>query len=109
MNDQAFKTLEYHQLLELVKRGAQTEMGRAHITALTPVGDIEELRRELSAVSECVSLRNRGVNWSFSEFADPTETISRLRIEGNSLDSLAILETARLCEQALSARSAILA
>ncbi|HJX88989.1 MAG TPA: Smr/MutS family protein [Pyrinomonadaceae bacterium] len=107
MNDQAFKTLEYHQLLELVKRGAQTEMGRARITALTPLGDLEELRRELSAVSECVSLRNRGVNWSFSEFADPAETISRLRIEGNSLDSLAILETARLCEQALSARSAI--
>jgi dsDNA-specific endonuclease/ATPase MutS2 len=109
MNDQAFKTLEYHQLLELVKRGGQTEMGRARITALTPLDDLEELRRELSTVSECVSLRNRGVNWSFSEFADPTETISRLRIEGNSLDSLAILETARLCEQALSARSAILA
>ena len=109
MNDQAFKTLEYQQLLELVKRGAQTEMGHARIAALTPVGEIEELRRELSALSECVALRNRGVNWSFSEFADPSETISRLRIEGNSLDSLAILETARLCEQALSARSAILA
>ncbi len=109
MNDQAFKTLEYQQLLELIKRGAQTEMGRAHIAALTPVGGIEELRRELSALSECVSLRNRGVNWSFSEFADPAETISRLRIEGNSLDALAILEMARLCEQALSARSAILA
>ena len=109
MNDQAFKTLEYQQLLELVKRGAQTEMGRAHIVALTPVANIEELRRELSALSECVSLKNRGVNWSFSEFADPAETISRLRIEGNSLDALAILEMARLCEQALSARSAILA
>jgi dsDNA-specific endonuclease/ATPase MutS2 len=37
MNDQAFKTLEYQQLLELVKRGAQTDMGRARIAALTPL------------------------------------------------------------------------
>src|SRR6478672_1314446 len=109
MNDQAFKTLEYQQLLKLAKRGAQTEMGRARIAALTPVGEIEELRRELLALSECVALRNRGVNWSFSEFADPGETISRLRIEGNALDSIAILETARICEQALSARASILA
>jgi DNA mismatch repair protein MutS2 len=109
MNDQAFTTLEYQQLLELVKRSAQTDMGRARIAALTPLDAIEDLKRELSAVSECVSLRNRGVNWSFSEFGNPAETISRLRIEGNALDSLSILETARLCEQALSARSVIMA
>src|SRR4030095_6733261 len=109
MNDQAFTTLEYQQLLELVKRSAQTDMGRARMAALTPLDAIEDLKRELSAVSECVSLRNRGVNWSFSEFGNPAETISRLRIEGNALDSLSILETARLCEQALSARSVIMA
>ena len=109
MNSQAFTTLEYHQLLEIVKRGAQTEVGRARVMALTPIADSGTLRRALTAVSECVTLRNRGVNWAFSEFADPAETISRLRIEGNTLDAVAILETAKLCEQALSARSAILA
>jgi DNA mismatch repair protein MutS2 len=35
--------------------------------------------------------------------------MSRLRIEGNTLDAVAILQTAKLCEQALSARSAVLA
>ena len=109
MNEQAFITLEYQQLLELVKRGAQTEVGRSCVASLAPVASIVDLRRELTAVSECVSLRSRGVNWSFSEFADPAETIGRLRIEGSGLDAPAILETARLCEQALSARSAILA
>jgi DNA mismatch repair protein MutS2 len=54
-------------------------------------------------------LRARGVNWSFSGFSDPNETIARLRVEGAALDPLAILQTARLCEQALSARAAILA
>ena len=109
MNEQAFTTLEYKQLLTLIRRGAQTQVGRNRITALTPIGNFSELKRELSAVAECVTLRRRGVNWSFSEFADPAETFSRLRIEGNSLDPIAILETARLCEQALVARAAILA
>ena len=109
MNEQAFTTLEYQQLLAVVRRGAQTEVGRNRVAALIPIVSLRDLRRELSAVSECVTLRSRGVNWSFSEFSDPTETFSRLRIEGNSLDTLAILETARLCEQALSARGAILA
>lgn len=109
MNEQAFTTLEYQQLLAVVRRGAQTAVGRNRVTALTPIGDTTELRRELSAVAECVTLRNRGVNWSFSEFSDPAETFGRLRIEGNSLDTISILETARLCEQALAARAAILA
>src|SRR6185369_5522061 len=109
MNSQAFTTLEYQQLLDVVRRGAQTEMGKMRVNALTPLNNIDELRQELTALSECVKLRNRGVTWSFNEFADPAETISRLRIEGNTLDALAILETAKLCEQSLSARSAILA
>jgi len=109
MNSQAFAILEYQQLLDVVKRGAQTETGKARVNALTPLNNVDELRQELTALAECVNLRNRGVNWAFNEFADPAETISRLRIEGNTLDAIAILQTAKLCEQALSARSAILA
>jgi len=108
MNDQAFTTLEYQQLLKLLERGAQTELGRARVTSLAPIEELRELRRELAALSEVVALRNRGITWAFSEFRDPAETIGRLRIEGNALDALAILETAKLCEQALAARAAIL-
>ncbi len=109
MNNQAFTTLEYQQLLELIRRGAQTEVGRARIVALTPITEFEGLQHELKAVRECVALSNRGVSFSFSEFADPSETFGRLRIEGNAVDALTLLEMARICEQALSARSAILA
>ena len=109
MNEQAFTTLEYQQLLALIKRNAQTEAGQAHSESLTPATSMEELRHALASLGECVTLRNRGVNWSFSGFADPAQTIGRLRVEGATLDPLAILQTARLCEQAMSARAAILA
>jgi len=109
LNKQAFTTLEYQHLLELIKRNAQTEAGQRRVEALVPIGDVGELRRELSALSESVTLRRRGVKWWFNGLADPTEAIVRLRVEGASLDPLAILQTARLCEQAMSARAAILA
>ena len=109
MNEQALTTLEYQQLLALIKRNAQTEAGKTRVQTLAPLTDASQLQRELAALAECVTLRNRGVNWTFSEFADPAETIARLRVEGATLDPLAILQMARLCDQAMSARSAILA
>ena len=109
MNDQAFTTLEYQQLLSLIKRNAQTDAGQARSESLTPAASIEDLQHELASLAECVTLRRRGVNWSFSGFSNPAETISRLRVEGATLDPLAILQTARLCEQAMSARAAIFA
>src|SRR5689334_17665798 len=109
MNDQAFNTLEYRQLLALIRRNAQTEAGQARVETLSPATSEAQLQRELAALAECVMLRARGVNWSFSGFSNPAETIARLHVEGATLDPLAILQTARLCEQAMSARAAILA
>jgi DNA mismatch repair protein MutS2 len=109
VNKQAFITLEYQHLLELIKRNAQTEPGQRRVETLSPVADVSYLRRELFALAECVMLRSRGVNWRFSGLTDPAEAIARLRVEGASLDPVAILQTARLCEQAMSARDAILA
>ena len=107
MNDQAFGTLEYQQLLDLIKRNAQTEAGKRRLETLAPIADAFALRRELTALAECVMLRNRDARWSFSEIGDPAETIARLHVEGASLDTLALLQIARLCDQAMSARSAI--
>ena len=109
MNKQAFTTLEYQQLLELIKRNAQTEAGQRRVESLAPFDSAAELRLALAALGECVTLRSRGVRWVFSGLTDPGETIARLRVEGASLDPLAILQTARLCDQAMSARAAILA
>jgi DNA mismatch repair protein MutS2 len=109
VNKQAFTTLEYQHLLELIKRNAQTEAGQRRVETLSPVDDASELRHALAALNECVRLRARGVKWYFNGLTEPSETIGRLRVEGASLDPLAILQTARLCDQAMSARAAILA
>ncbi|HKP72280.1 MAG TPA: MutS2/Smr-associated SH3 domain-containing protein, partial [Pyrinomonadaceae bacterium] len=107
MNEQAFGVLEYDGLRALVRRGAQTPMGRARVDGLAPLGDVEEVRRSLQAVAECVELRRRGGAWSFSELADPQESIARLRIEGATLEPLPLLELARLCDQVGEARARI--
>src|SRR5919107_6205560 len=107
MNDQAFGTLEYEGARALVRRYAQTPVGRARAEALEPLASIEEVRRALRAVSEGVELRARGARWSFSELSDPEEALARLRIEGTVLDPLVLLELARLCEQAADARAAV--
>lgn len=109
MNEQAFTTLEYQGLRASLRRGAQTEMGRARADALVPFDDLEELRRALRALSECIELRRRGVSWYFTELRDPREALSLLRIEGATLEPLTILELGRLCEQAQNARAAIMA
>ncbi len=109
MSDQAFHTLEFDQLRALVRRGAQTSMGRARIDALVPLDALAELQRALAASAECVQLRKRGATWSFGELREPAEAIARLRVEGATLESITILELARLCEQAMSARAAIMA
>src|ERR1043166_1474015 len=107
MNDQAFQTLEYGDLRALVRRHAQTPMGRAHADSLAPLASLAEVRRSLSAVSECAELRARGVRWSFNELADPADALARLAIEGTILEPLVLLELARLCEQAGDAGAAV--
>src|SRR5918999_783853 len=109
MNDQAFHTLEFDQLRALLRRGAQTSMGRTRVDALVPLDALVDLQKALAASAECVQLRKRGATWSFSELREPAEAIARLRVEGTSLEPVTILEVARLCEQAMSARAAIMA
>jgi DNA mismatch repair protein MutS2 len=107
MNEQAFAVLEYEELRALVRRYAQTPMGRARADALAPLADAHVVRRALAAVAEASELRRRGAGWSFSELADPTEPLARMRIEGVVLDPLALLELARLCDQVGEARAQI--
>jgi DNA mismatch repair protein MutS2 len=107
MNNQAFGTLEYEGARALVRRYAQTPMGRERAEGLAPLASVGEVRRALRAVSECVEMRARGARWSFSELDDPSEALARLRIEGTILEPLVLLELARLCEQAADARAAV--
>src|SRR6185295_12414595 len=101
MNNQAFGILEFDLLRAFLRRGAQTDTGRARFDSLAPFDDASELLRALRLVAEYVELRQRGGRLSFDGIADSSDSISRLRIEGTALDPLAILELARLCERAM--------
>lgn len=109
MNEQAFQILEFDKLRELLRRGAQTPMGRDRLESLSPIADLAELTRQLAAAAECAYARKRGAKWTFDELNDPTEAIARLRIAGTALDPVTILGLSRLCSQTLSARSSIMA
>ena len=109
MHEQAFKILEYDELLALILRGAQTPMGQSRVAALTPFESLAELERELAAVSECVELRKRGGTWTFSELGDPTEKLALLRVAGTILEPAGLLEIKSLSDHAMSARASILA
>lgn len=109
MHEQAFNILEYHELRALIRRGAQTPMGRARIDELRPLESATHARRELEALAECVELRKRGVAWTFSELGDPADQLALLRVEGAILEPAAMLEIKSLSDYAMSARASILA
>ncbi|HEV7473774.1 MAG TPA: Smr/MutS family protein [Pyrinomonadaceae bacterium] len=109
MQDQAFTILEYHELRALLRRGAQTPMGRLRLDALRPLDSIEKLENELAALAECVEIRKRGAAWTFSELPDPADNLALLRVEGTILDPPAMLEIKSLGDHAMSARASILA
>src|SRR5256886_1150414 len=109
MITQAFNMLEFDALRALVRLGVQTATGRKQLDRLGPLSDIDELQRDLRGVAEMIELRRRGARLSFDAITDPTDSISRLKIEGTALEPIAILGLARLCERAMDARAAILA
>ena len=109
MHDQAFRILEYDQLRTLIRRSAQTAMGRIRVDALEPRSNLSQLQNELAALAECVALRSRGASWQFSELEDPAEKLALLNVEGALLEPIAILDLKSLIEHAMSARASILA
>jgi len=109
MNSQAFAILEFDQLRKLVRRHAQTEMGRARVDSLVPFDQFAGLSHALAQTAEAIELRSRGVRFSFADVTETSESIARLKIEGTALEPLALLDLVVLSNAALDARSAILA
>ena len=101
-------TLEYERLLELVARNAQTPMGMGRFADLRPKTSRQELENELAAISETITLNEeKQVTWSFSGLEDPSDAVAILKIRNATLEPNRLLELARVCSQALFARSAI--
>ncbi|HEX6280097.1 MAG TPA: hypothetical protein VFZ49_08815, partial [Pyrinomonadaceae bacterium] len=104
----SLETLEYAQLLELVSRNAQTPMGVERFADLRPITSRPELDRALAAVSETILLNEeKQVSWSFGGLQDPTDGVAILKIKNATLEPTRLLEVARVCNQAIFARSVV--
>lgn len=105
---QSLSTLEYEKLLTLFAARAQTPMGKARLRELKPLTSRLELERDLRAVTETIFLNEeKQTTWRFSDVFEPENAVAVLRIRNATLEPHALLETARLCNQALFARSVI--
>ncbi len=100
--------LEFGRLLELVARNAQTPMGAERVLELRPHSSTVDLDRALTAIAETIALNeDKQISWSFSGLEDPAEAVAILRIRNAALEPTVLLDVARVCNQALFARSAI--
>ena len=101
-------TLEYSSLLDLVGRNAQTPMGATMVAELRPYVGRHELDRALRSISETIRLNEeKQVSWSFSGLQDPGDAVAILKIRNATLEPNTLLELARVCNQALFARSSL--
>lgn len=104
----SLEILEFERLLELVSRNAQTPMGVEIFARLRPLTARKQLDDALNAISETIALNEeKQVTWSFSGLEDPTDAIAILKIANASLEPGLMLDVARVCTQALFARSAM--
>ncbi len=104
----SLETLEYEKLLELVSRNAQTPMGIERFADLRPKTNRQELDSDLAAIFETIQLNeDKQVTWSFSGLGDPGDAVAILKIRNATLEPNLLLELARVCNQALFARSSI--
>src|SRR5258708_19923165 len=104
----SLETLEYARLLELVGHHALTPMGVERFAGLRPLENRRELDDALAASTETIVLNEeKQVSWSFSGLEDPSDAVAILNIQNASLEPNRMLEIARVCSQALFARSSI--
>ncbi len=101
-------TLEYAKLLELASRHAQTPMGVGRFADLRPIESRLKLDNALAAVSETIAINEeKQISWSFSGLEDPSDAVAILKIQNAALEPDLMLDVARVCNQALFARSSI--
>ncbi|MFM9905002.1 MAG: endonuclease MutS2 [Pyrinomonadaceae bacterium] len=104
----SLETLEYARLLELVSRHAQTPMGVEQFALLRPLATRRALESALGAITETIFLNEeKQISWSFSGLDDPSDAVAVLNIRNAALEPNRMLEIARVCTQALFARSSI--
>lgn len=98
MTEHALRILEFERALRWVAGFAATEAGRKAVVALRPVGDPGAVAAELDGVAEIVPLLERAGGWPLPAFADATDDLELLGVEGSVLTPEALARIGLLLE-----------
>ena len=96
MNAHALTVLEFRQALEVIAARAASPLGRAAVLALTPVSQAQDVRTELTRVSETQLFLADRPGWSMPLVPDAHTAIGQLGIEGTVLEPLELFAVATL-------------
>lgn len=92
MNQQAFESLGFTELLSLLSTYAQTPVGLKKLLALTPEEDLAKIERSHLEVKECSDYQRETGRIRISEMADPAPLLDRLAIANTYLSAEEMLE-----------------
>ncbi|HZD03882.1 MAG TPA: hypothetical protein VE173_03160, partial [Longimicrobiales bacterium] len=92
MNSHALAVLEFPRALGLVAERAASSLGRAAVLERRPVGDVEDLRRELARVAATMRFLSEKPAWGLPPVPDARSALRRLGVEGSVLEPLEVYE-----------------
>ena len=112
--------LEFEVLRVLLGRYVRSALGRGELDLVAPSNDRGAIEATLAETAEGIEYlraaaqpqaasRGAAIRISFTDIANPTEAVARLRIEGATLDAQEIYELTRLLDLAAEARGLLVA
>ena len=112
--------LEFEALRALAGRYVRSALGRGELERVAPSNDRDAIETALAETGEGIEYlraagqpqtasRGAAIRISFTDIADPTEAVARLRIEGATLEAEEIYELTRLLDLAAEARGVLVA
>lgn len=100
MNEKVYKTLEYIKIKNMLTEYASSPGGKELCKNLSPLSDLNSLKKELSETSDALSRLWRNGSISFSGVSDIKASIKRLEV-GSTLSLPELLEISKLLNTAL--------
>lgn len=116
---QAQNALEFEDLRALLGRYVRSPMGQRELLGVAPLTDRNAIESALADAAEAIEYlraashpqpagRGAAIRPRFDLGADPAPLVTRLRIQGATLEATEIFELARLLDVASEARSVVL-
>ena len=104
MNKKALKTLEYDKIIDLLAARATSPLGAELCRSLTPLEDLETIRRRQQETGDALSRLFQKGSISFGSARDLKPSLGRLAL-GSSLNQSELLAIAGLLENTARVKS----